>query len=728
MGKKRGPGPRDRNLPEAPRRADAPDGPRWQDASWLLLLGFPALVPLAYDPAVPQLKRAIALLLITGGLIALTARWVRAPGGRATLPALCQPMLGVLGAAGLSLGVALDPYEGVLALYLQVLLSLGLLTWMSSTVRSRQQVLVLVATTCLAASLAAGAGIVQYAMPGSFPWWYARGFAIGTTGNPNYLGAYLAVTAPMAAALALSASPMGYRALGLGSLAVVTLGLLLTFTRAAWLAYLGGLAAVGLLFAATRARRASVSIAGTPVHRRALVLLGSVLIAFSLGAAVTVWRGGSVPKRFASIFNPAESSVANRLRLWRDALPMIRDHAVLGVGIGNSPMAFIRYDRIPESSVGYASSIEHLHSEPLALAVELGLVGAIAACWFLIALARLARRAILGREGSGDPLAMGAVGSLVAAGIDSLFFYDLHELTAAGAIWMAIGFLEVLARLGGAAPAPPSDPARPPEGGARRPLWRWACAGVAAALLAVSWWLFAARPGMAAYYTYRARRDLHAGRPSEAVPSLEAALAWDGRHGPAQHLLGQALQAQGRYQEAIRAYQEAVRSNPNDIASMDSMGYLYQLLGNRGEAREMYRRALAVNPHVASTHHNLATLLLAEGKPEEAIGELRLALELSPRHAAAANALAMAYIQLDRFNEAEAALRQAVEFDPSFTLAWLNLYKLRGLLENRGGAAEALAQALRLDPALEGEARRAQFFDRVWATGIALGILPVRAR
>lgn len=44
------------------------------------------------------------------------------------------------------------------------------------------------------------------------------------------------------------------------------------------------------------------------------------------------------------------------------------------------------------------------------------------------------------------------------------------------------------------------------------------------------------------------------------------------------------------------------------------------------------------------------------------------------------------------------------------------------------GAAEALAQTLRLVAGLEGEARRAQFFDRLPGAGVSLGILSVRAR
>ncbi len=698
----------------------------------MLLLLFPILVPLAYDPIATQLKAVLALFLISAGLVLLLVRGLRAPARPLAPPALSVPILGVLGAAALSLVGAANRHEGVIALYGHALLSLGLLSWMRKLLRDRQQVTILMMAVCVGASLAAGVGIIQYAVPQSFAGWGAGGAAIGTTGNPNFLGAYLVVSAPLAVGLALAAPTRLSRGLGLAALGMVTLGLLATRTRAAWLAYLGGLGTVALLCLARRVGRRAGRPAGEPHAHWGVALGGIVCLALALGVIGAAWRGDSVVRRFTSIFNRTDPSIVARLEWWRDALGMIRDSPLVGVGVGNFPSAFIRYIRVPERAAGWALYLEHLHNEPLAFAAELGAVGLSAACVFLVALGRLARRAATGREGGGDPLGMAAVGSLVAAGIDSLFFYTLHDLNSATTLWMAVGFLEALARQhaapGVAHPAPLGPPqVKAREGKVGPALLRWGSLAMAL-ILAAAWWGLAVRPGAAAYYTRKGLVAINAGQPAAAVTSLEAARAWDPRHGPAYFLLGQALRVQGRNDEAIQTYQHALRLNPNDIAALNSIGFLHRIAGRIGPAHEVFERALAINPYLATTHNNLGDVLLAEGNPTVAMVHFRRALELFPGHAPAANGLALALIQLDRFDEAEAWLRRAVEFDPGYAMAWLNLYKLRGLLENWGGAAEALAQALRLNPALEAEARRAEFFDRVWRVGVSRGTLPVRVR
>ncbi len=721
---------RQRGSRAATRPAPAPAAPGgWSDPAWVLLAAIPAAVPLAHDPFALQLKRVLALLLITAGLAVLLARDWRAPHRRPVPTVLALPALAVLAAAALSLGAALNRYEGVLALYVSTLLSLGLLTWMASTIRSREQVLWLLAALCAAATLAAGVGIIQFTLPDSFAGWGARGAAIGTTGNTNYLGAFLAMAGPIALGLALGAPGAGHRALGLGGFGVITLGLIATRTRAAWLGYLAGLGVTAALAAASRMRQRARE--PQPIRHSwwGPAAAGTVLAAFLVGMAVNASRGESLVGRFVSIADRRDSSIAARLQWWVDAARMIRDHPFVGVGIGNSPLVFLRYNRAPESAPKTVLYLEHLHNEPLAMAAETGVVGVAASGLFLVALARLARRAVRGANGAGDPLGMAAVGALVAAGVDSLFFFNLHEMTSGASIWLVVGLVEALARLDGREQVAQSGGAAAAAWwkGVNSPVGRWGRIGVAGALVA-AFWFGAMRPGMADYDARRGMVELDAGRASRAVSLLEAARAWDPRSNPAQYLLGQARQEEGRNDEAIQAFQAALRLNPMDVAALNSIGFLYRMAGRTAEARQMYERALAINPSVATTHKNLGDLLLFERKPAESLAHFHRALELVPRYAPAANAIGLAHIQLNQSEEAGKAFGRAVELDPGFAEAWLNLFTWRGSRGDWPGAARALVEVIRLRPSLEAEARNTRFFPQVWAAGISLNILPARAR
>ncbi len=701
----------------------------WKEPAWLLVLVLSLVVPLAYDPLALQLKRVIALFLITAGLVFLLLRRWGAPRRSLVLPALALPVFIVLAAGAISLGIAANRYDGVLALYQHGLLSLGLLTLMANAIQSRDQIVCLMCFMCGAAAIAAVVGIVQLANPASFAAWGAGGEAIGTAGHTNYLGAYLAVTGLLAAGLALGGPSWRSRGLGLTCLAIITLGLIATRARAAWLGYAGGLGTIILLTLATRRRQQPHRPGPAGKASRIGALAWMLVAAGVLGAGLAVWHGEFLPGRSRSIFNP--TTIIARTQYWRDALHMVRDHWLLGVGVGNSSQAFLAYNRAPESTPMLILYLEHLHNEPLAVLAELGLVGLAATVPFLVALARLARRAVLGQKGTGDLLGVAAVGGLVAAGIDSLFFFNLHEVTSAMSIWFVVGIIEAAARAIAPPPCAPGDPVPPGGWPWRRKgpggLKPWAAVLVSVTLV-VAFWLWAVRPGMAGYFARRGMIALRTGYAPHAISLLQRARDWDPRHSPAYALLGQALQAEGRHDEAIQAFQESLRVNPMDIVALDSLGILYRMTGRAAEAREMYQRSLGINPYVGTTHKYLGDLLLAEGKAGDASVHFRRALELVPRYAAAANALALAYVQLGRFDEAEVVFKQAVASDPGFAEAWLILFIVRGSRGEWPEAARALAQLLRLHPSMEAEARRSAFFPQVWAAGVSMGILPVGAQ
>lgn len=199
-------------------------------------------------------------------------------------------------------------------------------------------------------------------LPGTSVLW-ARGTAwlraYGLTGHPNNLGATMAVL--ILWLLPCLKEARGWKRAGLiASLSVGCLGLLASFSRASWIAFLIGLS----LWFGHRARRERS-------HWALFLVFGGMLWLYR----------DLVTARFLSPDIPIEArSVHERLRDGYLALRLVADHPWRGVGLGNYLAAARALQ--PDAFV--------VHNVPLLIAAELGMPGA--ALWLWLALAPLVRR------------------------------------------------------------------------------------------------------------------------------------------------------------------------------------------------------------------------------------------------------------------------------------------------------------------------------------------------
>lgn len=226
--------------------------------------------------------------------------------------------------------------------------------------------------------------------------------AYGTFEQPNPFGGYMNLVAFTALGLVLGQgvawierrrgcgpsihlTPTGFW-LGIGIVTAVagTLGVILSWSRGAWLGFLAG-AAVLALFSS---RRLFFGI----------VIMGSAVLLVSAG----LWLGVSakagpalaVIERLSGFreeftlgdvrgvdINDANYSVLERLAHWQAAADMARDDLWTGVGFGNYAAAYEGYDLI-----NFPEALGHAHNYYLNLLAEVGLPGllAYAAFWIFI--------------------------------------------------------------------------------------------------------------------------------------------------------------------------------------------------------------------------------------------------------------------------------------------------------------------------------------------------------
>ena len=135
----------------------------------------------------------------------------------------------------------------------------------------------------------------------------------------------------------------------------------------------------------------------------------------------------------------------------------------------------------------------------------------------------------------------------------------------------------------------------------------------------------------------------------------------------ASNLLGRALLATRRPDDAATAFRDALRMHPDDLDGTAGLGQALLDSGHLEDALGPLTRYAQGVPQSASAHFNVGLTLLKLHRFEEAAAELSKAASLNPRDPAAHANLATAYVQVGRVDEAIAEFRQAseAELDPA---------------------------------------------------------------
>lgn len=187
-------------------------------------------------------------------------------------------------------------------------------------------------------------------------------------GQPNGLGLFLAVVAPLAMHVARTGGGTT-RTVGRIALAAVLFGVVATFSRGAWLALLAG---TGMLVFA-RGLRFTLRI---------------WLVAVAFIVFVDVVTGGALRDTVSRTIG--DWVIEQRIFLQLAGLMMFLDHPILGVGPGGYADNLDRYGaQLPQLTDYLATP----HNTYIQFAAETGLVGLLAYIAFLVVVLRVAVRA-----------------------------------------------------------------------------------------------------------------------------------------------------------------------------------------------------------------------------------------------------------------------------------------------------------------------------------------------
>jgi hypothetical protein len=259
-------------------------------------------------------------------------------------------------------------------------------------------------------------------------------------------------------------------------IAALAVGMFLAFPRkrsglAVFLALSILLLSAALVMTATRAALAGLGIAVLAMalasaHRRAILTAATAFLILASVAFLMVerTRGISVP-------DTQEQSTAWRLEVWREALGLIKDHPVVGIGKGSegklkTSLGLYDKGRLPQS---------HFHSTPIQIATWWGLPALIFyfafMCILFVTILRSSRK--LKSAGQLDlwGIQLGCLGALVAFNVSSLVHFNFGDGEVVMVFWLLMGIAFAVQRMVSLETAdlqPAHMPALPAEDSSRK--------------------------------------------------------------------------------------------------------------------------------------------------------------------------------------------------------------------------------------------------------------------
>lgn len=378
---------------------------------WLLLL-----TPLAYMPlsnAEPFKVPEEAAIVTLAWVFVFATQLIRAAAGqipfRIFVSSRCGwGLAGLLAWVGVNSMLGVSPasqwaYAGTLASYLA--LGLSLVEWMNDAPAVRRWWVIwgltaVVGFQCLSAWLQLHhfdfQGWCQWLQPGGYLAGYgavigattAAGSPIGTLGNPNYLGEFLAVSWPVLVGAALTVEKLESKLTALVLLILPIQILILTSCRAAF---------VGLVLFAPVAALLTFGLGALNPRRWMATQVGKIATGAVLAGLVALFAiaGGPLIHKL-NVHSSNALDLESRTVNWRAATAMWLDHPVTGVGLGGFKqldvvkLAQLYPDGMPSSAA--SARFYEAHNEPIQTLAELGVVGMLLIVFALAMWVRETRR------------------------------------------------------------------------------------------------------------------------------------------------------------------------------------------------------------------------------------------------------------------------------------------------------------------------------------------------
>jgi O-antigen ligase len=443
------------------------------------------LVAIPYGTVEPWWKAFFQCLVFVIAGIAVIERWLRsttghrdvltAAAGLSKEAALLWPLLALAvfaliqtipwssysvgGKGSLPRTLSADPFQT--RLFVIQLCALVLIGWLLvHYTHSRRRLYLLIETIIAIGLMSAGFGLWRQASQRQvgFVLPYLRpGFGYGQFINSNHFAFLMEMVLGLALGIAVCRGVRGRRlALYLAAAVPMWAAIVLANSRGGIFSILCQVVLLAALLVSGREPgKAGAKTGLSRIKERAIrvvlisaLLIGGVVIVVFVGGDPLVGRIGTIS---VELDRKTAETYTLRQNIWRATWELIKDHPIAGVGFGGYWLAITKYHRASGEGAP-----QEAHCDYLELLANGGVIGLSIGIWFIVALIRLARRALRAADPPGRAVVLGAITGMLTVAIHSLVDFGLH-ITINAVVFTAL--IALVAIIGKQSTKPISQPA-----------------------------------------------------------------------------------------------------------------------------------------------------------------------------------------------------------------------------------------------------------------------------
>ena len=291
-------------------------------------------------------------------------------------------------------------------------------------------------------------GIFQY-QGIDFSFWTGnirRQNVFGLFGNVNYFAEYLIIPLTITVSLFFAPQNKLKKILLLFGMIAMGTSLTVTFTRGSYLGFVASLIFMSFLFLISRSK----NFVKNNKKIFIIILVTICIITFLLVVPTPLNKSGTVISKFKSRISISQLtqdySIKRRIATWKFTVLMIKDHPLLGSGIGTYKYNTLKYqaeffEQGENRSLYPHGFAEKAHNEYLQLWAELGIIGLGVFIWLMVCYFNYGVKTLKKiKNHYKQAILIGLMGSIVAVLVDGIFGFPLHLAATVVLFWVAIGF------------------------------------------------------------------------------------------------------------------------------------------------------------------------------------------------------------------------------------------------------------------------------------------------
>jgi len=522
-------------------------------------------------------------------------------------------------------------------------------------------------------------GIFQYNGI-DFSFWignYGRGKVFGLFGNAGYFAEYLILTLPIAVSLFLVTTNKTIKLLLLIGILAMGSATALTFTRTPYLALGVSFIFMGFFFFAARGK----SFFKENKKIFIVILIAVVLIVSLFVIPTPLSEKGTVIskiKKRASVTQLGNQfSTGRRTAIWKYNTLMIKDHPLLGSGIGTFKYNTLKYqakffDQGDNRTVYPYGIAEKAHNEYLQIWTELGIIGLIIFLWLIFTYFNYGLKTLkrskdnIYRQG----IIIGLMGSIIAFLVDSIFWFPLHHSFTSFLFWLCISLLVVMGLKEDEAVY--TSKFKKKSINVKNDIHQLKlllaiCIVLITAILSIS--VF--RPFIARTYWFKAYRNITSEDWNKTINIYQEAFKWDPYLGEIYYDIGKILLSNEFYTPALENYEKAEKYIDHPDLPLD-LAIIYQKMNLLDKASIQLKQAISYQPNEKSMlplYAELGNIYITQKRYVPAEIVLKKALEIDNNFVNAHYGLAGVYLNQDKLQEGLEEMQKVIEIAPDSTQA-----------------------------------------------------------